>query len=287
MNKFVKKLRNTNISRVIVFILMLIYAATMLAALVWLLFATLKENSELLPENNPNGLPSAFLISNYINAFSYMKIGNTDFLKMFFNSVWFSAGSALISGFVSAISGYIFSKYSFKGKRIIYVAFMIAMLLPMYGNFPAMYRLTRNIGIYNTPLYMLVGAAGYGNVMLIFMAGFDSLSWEYAEAAEIDGANDYYIFFRIMFPLIRPVFISLFLVGIIGAWNNYMSPIIYMPDLPTLSSGLYLFKERMQYSFDLPSYYAGVVMSFIPTLLLFIIFRETIMENVAMGGLKG
>ena len=287
MNKFVKKLRNTNISRVIVFILMLIYAATMLAALVWLLFATLKENSELLPENNPNGLPSAFLISNYINAFSYMKIGNTDFLKMFFNSVWFSAGSALFSGLVSAISGYIFSKYNFKGKRIIYVAFMIAMLLPMYGNFPAMYRLTRNIGVYNTPLYMLVGAAGYGNVMLIFMAGFDSLSWEYAEAAEIDGANDYYIFFRIMFPLIRPVFISLFLVGIIGAWNNYMSPIIYMPDLPTLSSGLYLFKERMQYSFDLPSYYAGVVMSFIPTLLLFIIFRKTIMENVAMGGLKG
>ena len=286
LNALKKKLRNTNVSRVTVFILMALYAATMIAALVWVLFASLKEHSELLVYN-PNGLPKAFLFSNYLDAFRYMGDGNTDFFSMFFNSVWFSCGSAFFSCMVSAISGYIFSKYDFKGKRIIYALFILAMLLPMYGNFPAMYRLTQNLGIYNSPLYLLVGAAGYGNVMLIFMAGFDSLSWEYAEAAEIDGANDYYIFFRIMFPLIRPVFVSLILVGIISAWNNYMMPIIYLPSLPTLSSGLYLFKERMQYSYQMPAYYAGVIMSFIPTVALFIVFRKTIMENVAMGGLKG
>ena len=286
INALKKKLRNTNVSRVTVFILMALYAATMIAALVWVLFASFKEHSELLVYN-PNGLPKAFLFSNYLDAFRYMGDGNTDFFSMFFNSLWFSCGSAFFSCMVSAIAGYIFSKYDFKGKRIIYALFILAMLLPMYGNFPAMYRLTQNLGIYNSPLYLLVGAAGYGNVMLIFMAGFDSLSWEYAEAAEIDGANDYYIFFRIMFPLIRPVFVSLILVGIISAWNNYMMPIIYLPSLPTLSSGLYVFKERMQYSYQMPAYYAGVIMSFIPTVALFIVFRKTIMENVAMGGLKG
>ena len=288
MNFLKKKLRNTNISRIIVFILMAMYAATMIAAIIWLIFASLKEHSELmLPDRNPNGFPNAFLITNYIDAFRYMGDGSTSFFQMFFNSIWFSVGSAVLSAMVSAIVGYIFSKYSFKGKRVIYVLFMIAMLLPMYGKFPAMNRLTNNISIYDSPFYIVVGAAGYGNIMLIFMAGFDSLSWDYAEAAEIDGANDYYIFFRIMFPLIRPVLVSLILVGIIGAWNNYMSPIIYLPSLPTLSSGLYKFKDRMRYSYQMPAYYAGVVMSFIPTLALFIVFRKTIMENVAMGGLKG
>ena len=285
MNGFKKKLTNTNVSRVIVFVLMAIYAATMIAAIVWLVFASLKTQSEL-KFYNPNGFPEAFLMSNYLDAFKYMGESSVGFIGMFFNSVWFSIGSAILSGMVSAICGYLFSKYSFKGKRLIYVAFMVAMLLPMYGNLPAMYKLTHELGIYNTPLFLLVGAAGYGNTTLIFMAGFDSLSWEYAEAAEIDGANDYYIFFRIMFPLIRPVFLSLFLVGVIGAWNNYMSPIIYMPDLPTLASGLYWFKDEMKNSY-IPAYYAGVIMSFIPTLTLFVIFRKTIMENVAMGGLKG
>ena len=286
MNTFVKKLKRTNFSRVVVFVLMGLYAATIVAALVWAVFASLKEHSELMVYN-PNGLPNSFIFKNYIDAFRYMGDGTTSFIGMLFNSVWFSVGAAALSAFVSSVSGYIFSKYDFKGKRIIYVVFMIAMLLPMYGNFPALYRLAHNIGIYDTPLFLIAGAAGYGNIMLIFMAGFDSLSWEYAEAAEIDGANDFYIFFRIMFPLVRPVFVSLMLVGIIGAWNNYMTPIIYLPSLPTLSSGLYLFKERMQYSYQMPAYYAGVVMSFIPTLILFIAFRKTIMENVAMGGLKG
>ena len=143
------------------------------------------------------------------------------------------------------------------------------------------------VNLYNSPLYIIVGAAGYGNTMLIMMGSFEVLSWEYAEAAEIDGANDYYIFFNIMFPLIRPAFIALTLVGIIGAWNNYMTPIIYLPDMPTLAAGLYIFKDRMQYSMNLPAYFSGVVLSFIPTLILFIIFRETIMENVAVGGIKG
>ena len=283
---FVKKLKQTNLSRVIVFVVMLIYAITMLYSVVWVVLASLKEHEELLLYNM-NGLPVDWLFDNYLKAFEYFGDNNTSFVGMFINSIWFSVGSALLSGFVTSISAYIFSKYEFRGKKIIFAIFMIAMLLPMYGNFPATYKLVQDLNLYNSPLYIIVGAAGYGNTMLIMMGSFEVLSWEYAEAAEIDGANYYYIFFNIMFPLVRPAFIALTLVGIIGAWNNYMTPIIYLPDMPTLAAGLYIFKDRMQYSMNLPAYFSGVVLSFIPTLVLFIIFRETIMENVAVGGIKG
>ena len=160
------------------------------------------------------------------------------------------------------------------------------MMLPMYGSFASRYKITSDLGLQNSLLFIIVGAAGYGNVMLIFLASFDSLSWTYAESAEIDGANDYYIFFKIMFPLIKPAFVAIMLTSMINCWNDYMTPLIYLKEMPTVSTGLYIFKQNMMFG-ELPVYYAGVVMSFIPTIILFSIFRKTIMENVAVGGLKG
>ena len=284
-NETVKTIKRTNFSRVIVFFLMLAYSVTMVFAVIWAVFASLKEHSELLLYNI-NGLPEVWRFENYIQAFKSLGEGKTDLVGMFLNSIWYSVGSALIGGMACAITAYIFSKFTFKGKRLLYAIFIIAMLLPMYGNFPAKYKLTADLGLQNSPLFIFVGAAGYGNVMLIFIASFDVLSWEYAEAAEIDGANNYYIFFKIMFPLIKPSFIAITLTSIIGCWNDYMTPIIYLSKMPTLSAGLYIFKKNMMFG-ELPAYYAGVVMSFIPTLAIFVIFRKTIMENVAAGGIKG
>ena len=284
-NNLVKKIKQTSFTRVTVFLLMTAYSVTMLFAIYWAVSASLKEHAELTL-NNVNGLPKVLLFENYSLAFKYMGQGNTDLFGMFFNSIWYSVGSAILGGMACAMTAYVFSKFDFKGKKLLYVIFIVAMLLPVYGNFPAKYKLTSMLSLQNSPLFILVNAAGYGNVMLIFIASFDVLSWEYAEAAEIDGANDFYIFFRIMFPLIKPSFIAILLVSIIGSWNDYMTPLIYLRELPTLSAGLYIFKFNMSRQL-LPAYYAGVVMSFIPTLLLFVVFRNTIMENVAAGGIKG
>lgn len=291
LKNFVKKLKQTNVSRVIVFLIMLFYAITMICAVAWAVSASLKEHYELTLYNQ-NGLPKSWLFVNYKDAFTMLGGDGTGFFSktglfmMFVNSIWYSVGAALLGCMACAMTAYIFSKFNFKGKRLLYAIFIIAMLLPVYGNFPAKYKLTMELQMQNSPLFIIVNAAGYGNVMLIFIASFDVLSWEYAEAAEIDGANDYYIFFRIMFPLIKPSFIAIMLTSIIGAWNDYMTPLIYLPKMPTVAAGLYIFREDMQYE-SLPIYYAGVVLSFIPTLALFIVFRKTIMENVAAGGIKG
>ena len=284
-NNFISTLKKTNVSRVIIFFIMVFYSVTMVAAILWAVFASLKEHSELLL-HNVNGLPQSWKFQNYIDAFDSLGKPKTDLFGMFASSLWYSVGGAILGCMACAITAYVFSKFEFPGKKLLYGIFMVAMLLPMYGNLAAKYKLTADLGLQNSPLFIIVGAAGYGNVMLIFLASFDTLSWEYAEAAEIDGANDYYIFFRIMLPLIKPAFVALFLTSVIGSWNDYMTPLIYLKEMPTIAAGLYIFKQNMMFG-ELPVYYAGVVMSFIPTLVLFIIFRKTIMENVAAGGLKG
>ena len=127
---------------------------------------------------------------------------------------------------------------------------------------------------------------GFGFAFLMLYSAFKSVPWSYAESAFIDGAGHFTTFLRIMLPTVKPVLASLFVVNFIGAWNDYMTAYLYMPSYATLSLAVYLLGDnatRISY----PVYLAVIVLSIIPTLILFISFQKLIMENTTTGGLKG
>ena len=131
---------------------------------------------------------------------------------------------------------------------------------------------------------------GFGSNFLIMYAFFRSVDRTYMEAAEIDGANRFDIFFRIMLPLAAGPFLSLFLLTFIGQWNNYETPILFLNTMPTLSSGLYQFYEQMTFS-DSTSphtvFFAGILLASLPVIIMVAIFGDKMMKNVNMGGIKG
>ena len=116
---------------------------------------------------------------------------------------------------------------------------------------------------------------------------FKTLSWTYAEAAFIDGASHLRVFLRVMLPMSLPVMGSLFLVATIGAWNNYMEPILFLQSYPTLTSGLYIFQLETSRNVDYPVLFAGLIVSVVPVILMFVFFQNTIMESMSVGGIKG
>ena len=119
------------------------------------------------------------------------------------------------------------------------------------------------------------------------MSFFKNLSWTYAEAAMMDGAENFAIYFRVMLPQAKPMFGALFLTQCIGVWNSYESALIYLPNLPTLPVGIYQFNAEMIYRARLDILFAACVIITIPALLLFIVFNKTITSNVSLGGIKG
>ena len=121
---------------------------------------------------------------------------------------------------------------------------------------------------------------------LMLYSAWQSLSWSYAEAAFVDGASDFKVFFKIMMPMIKPVLVALFVVNFIGGWGEYMETILYMDEWPSLGYMVYSLKEQANY-FGMPMYFAVIVIAMIPTLAIFIAFQETIMQNMTTGGLKG
>ena len=122
---------------------------------------------------------------------------------------------------------------------------------------------------------------------MIMMAFFKGIDKSYAEAAFIDGASDWSVFIKIMLPMAKGPILAIGIMAVISGWNNYSTPILYLDKMPTLASGLYYFNQAIQYVDNKPAYFAGVIMSMIPALLLFSIFSNKIMGNVVMGGLKG
>ena len=135
---------------------------------------------------------------------------------------------------------------------------------------------------------MIGQGAGHGMYFLIVYAFFRNLPTGYAEAAQMDGAGPFTVFFRVMLPQARPIIVSLSVMQFISAWNSYDVPLLYLPSYPTLSTALYLYKDNMfQLGLSTPTYFAGMLISIIPVAVLFLIFNKQIMNNISIGGMKG
>jgi ABC-type glycerol-3-phosphate transport system permease component len=161
------------------------------------------------------------------------------------------------------------------------------MVLPIVGNLPATYKMYNDLNITNSPLLLVVNAGGLGGNFMILYATFQGVSNSYMEAAKIDGAGHYSIFFQVMLPQAMPTMFAIFLLGFIGSWNDYMGPLLYLEDYPTLATGLMVFEKDMIYNINMPVFYAGTVILVLPTIVLFAIFSDKMMTSVSIGGLKG
>lgn len=275
----------------IVFVIFLIYAISLIFPLIYLAINSFQNKIDY-QLNATFGeafkLPTKLEFENYVFAFTELEYGGTDIFGMFFNSIWYTicvAGGGIAS---SACSAYILSKYRFKGADAIYFVIIFTMTVPVVGTTGATFKLANDLGIYNTPLFVLATClVGYGMNFLVLYGFFKNISWSYAEAAFIDGASHFKVFVGIMLPQALPIMGTLAIVAAIGAWNDYNTMLLYMPDFPTIASGLFNVSRVLPRSGNTPAYYAALVISIVPVLTLFLCFSDTIMKNFSVGGLKG
>lgn len=172
-------------------------------------------------------------------------------------------------------------------QKPLYFIAIFTMIIPIVGALPAQYKLMYDLHIANSPLFLISYTGGFGFNFIILYGFFKSISGTYAEAAKIDGAGNHVVFWRIMMPQAKAPIVSLAIIACIGVWNDYQTPILYLSDFPNLASGLYEYESNMMRLANYPVYFAGVLISTVPILFVFIAFQKTIMNNVVAGGLKG
>ena len=282
----IKKSKTEKIIFGVVFALFFVYSLALLYPLFFTFTASLIKNGRIY-ERNPMAISIPPYFSNYLKAIEELEIRSTGFVGMFLNSVWWAFGADFLGILSSSMMAYIVSRYKFKGKMLLYNMVIIVMIMPLYGTASAKYRLLQSLNCLDSPAYLVSAAWAFGFEFMIIYAFFKALPWSYSEAAFIDGAGHFYVFFRIMMPLALPSVSAVFVVNFIGMWNDYSTPLLYFPNMPTLASGLWQYERQMQYQANQPVYYAGALLSMLPLFAIFIIFQNSIMQKVYMGGLKG
>lgn len=238
-----------------------------------------------------------FTFSNYTQAFNKSLMVNTPsgkqvyFFGMVGNSLLYILITTVPNIASSLLAAYVMSKFKFPGKKLLFSIIIAIQVIPILGATSAYYKLVVNdLQLANKPwLYWIVNLGGFDFAFVLFYGYYNSVSWEYAEAAEIDGASNFQIFLRIMLPMAKPIIAALFITQAISAWNDYLTPYMYLEDFPTLSYGLFQYYSDAIYTGggNMPLLFAGIILSVIPVLVLYIIFHKTIMENTVAGGLKG
>lgn len=281
--------KNSNITQKIafgfIFGLFALYTLSIFIPFLWLFMNTLKGADEY---NLGHFFPQGFEIINYVEAFVELEAYGTNLIGMIWNSVWFSVGGAILGVVCSTGLAYVVSKYRFVGRTLLNGVAIAVMVIPVVGALPSQMKVYQALQMLNSPLILLAFTSGFGMNYLVMIAAFDNLSWSYAEASFIDGAGHFQIFVQIMLPQVFPIFTALTLVAFIGIWNDYMSPLIFMRELPTISTGLYVYEAKNKKNFEMskPIYFSGVVLCLLPVLTLFLIFQNTIMDISLSGGVK-
>lgn len=234
-------------------------------------------------------IPENATLKNFLSAFNELgKINAVDtFWTITWNSIWRTTISAVLAVGSCAMVCYILVFYRCRFTRLLYSIGIVVAILPLYGSAGSIYRLYDEMGLINNPLILITSVTLYGANFFYMHAFFKSLSWEYAEAAFIDGASHYQVFFKVMLPMAKPSISALFIMQFISGWNDYESTLLYMQDYPNLSFAVYAYEEVGKYMGNIPAYFAGVLISLVPILILFVLFQNTIMEKVHLGGLKG
>ena len=291
-----EKRTSVPVFEIVSFVVLLAYAISLALPLVWSFFTSFKGRIDY--RLNPVGLPKEweFLYDDVLKQFrapitknNITTEGGAGLGIMFGNSIWYAIGTSVVSTTVSFLVGYIVARFRFKICDAIYTVVILQMIIPTVGTLPSEIAIAQGLGLYNT-IHGMLFMKSYvtGLYFLSFYAALRVIPRDYEEAAYLDGAGNFRVMLNIMLPMASGVCATVFLLNFIGFWNDYQTPMVYMPGYPTLAYGLFYLCNVPRNDIDssVPMQLAGCMLMAIPLLMLFMACHKKLLGNVSLGGLK-
>ncbi|MBP5467509.1 MAG: carbohydrate ABC transporter permease [Clostridia bacterium] len=263
----------------------IIYSFTLLYPIYWTVINSLKTPREFI--RNLYGFPKVVVWGNFSHAFEISVKGN-GIAMMTLNNILTTVPSLFMILLSSSLAAYTLTKYSFKGSGIIYNFVLVVGMLPFSGSIPSLYNFFKATGLYNTHLgIILLNSGGFGYPFLLLYNYYLGVSWTYAEAAQMDGASDYQVFFRVMLPQSVPMLVAILIMIFMGVWGDFTNIYLYMPSHPTLAVGMKLLSDNMQSSGDWTAMFAAMLITTVPIGILYVWANRQFFKMRVETGIKG
>lgn len=261
-------------------IFLAIFALAVLIPIIWIGICAFRPQTELM-QYPPKFFADTLTLQNFTDITKRIKIWG--YVK---NSVIYCLATTIPSVFLNSLAGYAFARLEFKGKHVLFILVLATMMIPFQVIMVPLFLEVYKMGMYDNFAGLVIPNLGAAMTVFMLRASFSGIPKELEEAARIDGLSEFGIFWRIMLPLVKPTAVTVIVLGINGAWNDLMWPLLITSDtsMRTLTNGLAMFVDSsLQYG----TAFAGAFISICPMLVLYIFGQRYFVEGTATSGLKG
>lgn len=263
-------------------IVLIFWTLVSIFPLLWMFGASLKEQNEVF--SNLSLIPHAWKFMNYVTAWNVGSFG-----VYFFNSVFYTAITLLFSLFLSSMAAFVFSRYRFLGRNLLYFMFIGALMIPIPGAFIPLYVLLIKLGLADTRLGLILPYTNAALALAIFILKtfFDNIPKEMEEAAVIDGCNRFDLYWRVFLPLAKPAIATVSIFTVLSVWNEFLLALIIVNNrmLMPIQRGIMVFQG--EHLTDYPLLMAGLTIATVPLLIIYFFLSKYIIKGITAGAIKG
>jgi N-acetylglucosamine transport system permease protein len=271
-------------ARLLVYAVLGGWALAVVFPLVWLVYTSFKTDQEIF--FSPWALPASLQFDNFARAWVKSGVG-----RYFLNSLLVVIPSLFFTLLFASMASYVLARFSFPGHRGLFFYFIAGLMFPVILSLVPLFFVVQQLGALNTYQGLIAVYVAYSMPFSIFfLTGFfRTLPSQLAEAALIDGASQFQVFFRVMLPLAQPGLLTIGIFNLLGQWNQFILPLVLMTDNTryVLTQGLAFMLHEQYYRNDWSAMFAALTVVMIPTVLVYAIFQGQIQRGLTVGALKG
>jgi len=269
------------ISTVLLHLVLIIGAIFMVVPFLWMLLTSLMTTAQAFAVP-PSFIPNPFMWSNYPQSFNALP-----FNLAYMNSAIVAVSVTVVQLITCAMAAYAFARIQFPGREIIFFVFLATMMIPFQLTIIPIFLTMKQIGLLDTLLSLILPPALFSAFGVFLLRQFIlGLPIELEEAAIVDGANRWKIFWLVILPLLRAPLAALGIFTFIGMWNDFFRPLIMLNTPTNFTVPLMLNQFRGQYATEWTLVMAGSVIAVLPLLIVYILAQRHIIRGIAMTGLK-
>ncbi len=268
-------------TRAIVYVLLLLGSIITLVPLLWMVSASMMPSGEASTYPPPI-LPSTFTFEHYADLFQRLNLG-----RYFLNSALIAGLITLISLLINSMAGYAFAKFRFRGRRALFRFLLGGLVIPVQVAMLPLFLMLKQVGLINT--YWGVIIPSMATIFGIFLIRQYALSIpdDLLDAARMDGASEWKIYWSVVLPLCRPILITLAIFTFMAAWNDFMWPLIVLNDNSMYTLPVALANMVGEYVQDTELMMAGAVVTVLPVMIVFVVLQRYFIEGIMLGSVKG
>src|SRR5690625_1143307 len=274
--------KKKRINRMLIYGVLILFTVVNAYPIFWMIMNSFKTAQDFAM--NPFSIPIKWVLENYSEAWVTANIGS-----YFFNSLVVGVAAVMISIFVGALASYFLSRFDFKGRKLLYVFFIVGLLVPIHATLVPMFILMQKFGLLNTYWALIFPYVAFNLPITIFLltSFMSSFSKEIEESAIMDGCGVFRIFWSIILPMSRPAIATAVILNFINNWNEFSFALVLINDksLNTLPLGLANFAG--QYTTNYTAQMAGLTMVLVPTIVFYLIMERQIVNGMTQGAVKG